>query len=260
LASFSVKATGSGLTYLWQYKNKGESSWTDWTSKKTADITVAYLASRNGMSLRCKITDKSGNTVTSNAAVLTYGSASSITITAQPQNATVAPNTLASFSVKATGSGLTYLWQYKNKGESTWTDWSSKTKPDITVAYLASRNGMSLRCKITDGAGNTVTSNAAVLTYSGASSITITTQPANTSVAKGSLAFLSVKATGSGLTYLWQYKAKGSSTWTDWTSKTKPDISVAYADYRNGMSFRCVITDSTGNTLTSSAATLTYTE
>nr|MCR5205786.1 hypothetical protein [Lachnospiraceae bacterium] len=260
LAYFSVKASGSGLTYLWQYKNKGASSWTDWTSKKTAEISVAYSASRNGMSLRCKITDSTGKTVTSNEAVLTYSSGSStLAITTQPQNATVAPNELAYFSVKASGSSLTYLWQYKNKGASSWTDWTSKKTAEISVAYSASRNGMSLRCVVTDGSGNQVTSNAAVLTYSsGSSTLAITTQPKNATVAPNELAYFSVKASGSGLKYLWQYKNKGASSWTDWTSKKTAEISVAYSKERNGMSLRCVVTDGSGNTVTSNAAVLTY--
>ncbi|MCR5203572.1 MAG: hypothetical protein K6E47_00775 [Lachnospiraceae bacterium] len=258
LAYFSVKASGSGLTYLWQYKEKGKSTWTDWTSKKTAEISVAYLASRNGMSLRCVVTDKDGNKATSNEAVLTYGSSSGPVITTQPKNTTVAAGELAYFSVKATGSGLTYLWQYKNKGESTWTDWTSKKTAEISVAYLASRNGMSLRCVITDKDGNKVTSSEAVLTYGSSSGPVITTQPKNTTVGKNELAYFSVKAAGDGLKYLWQYKNKGESTWTDWTTKTTADINVAYAAYRNGMSLRCVVTDKNGNTVTSNAATLTY--
>ncbi|MCR5203655.1 MAG: hypothetical protein K6E47_01240 [Lachnospiraceae bacterium] len=256
LAYFGVTAKGDGLTYLWQYKNAGSSTWTDWTSKKTASISVAYQASRNGMSLRCVVTDKKGNKVTSSAAVLTYTSASGPSITEHPKNATAVENGLAYFSVKATGSGLTYLWQYKNKGESTWTDWTSKKAASISVAYLASRNGMSLRCVVTDKNGNKVTSNAATLTYTTA--LKITTQPVNSTVNKNELAYFTVKAEGKGLTYLWQYKLAGDSTWTDWTSKKAASISVAYAAYRNNMQLRCVITDSNGNTVTSNVVTLKY--
>ncbi|MCR5203569.1 MAG: hypothetical protein K6E47_00760 [Lachnospiraceae bacterium] len=262
LAYFSVNASGSGLKYLWQYKEKGKTEWTDWTTKTKADISVAYSKSRNGMSLRCKITDKDGNTATTNAAVLTYGNgnASAITITTQPQDTTVPENTLAYFSVNASGSGLKYLWQYKEKGKTEWTDWTTKTKADISVAYSKSRNGMSLRCKITDKDGNTATSNAAVLTYGNGSTsaITITTQPQNTTVPENTLAYFSVNATGNGLKYLWQYKEKGKTEWTDWTTKTTATISVAYSKSRNGMSLRCKITDKDGNTVTSGEAVLTY--
>ncbi|MCR5203573.1 MAG: hypothetical protein K6E47_00780 [Lachnospiraceae bacterium] len=209
------------------------------------------------MGLRCVITDKDGKTVTSDEAVLTY-KALDLVITKQPENTGVASGELAYFSVKAAGSGLRYLWQYKEKGKTSWTDWNTKTTADISVAYSARRNGMSLRCVVTDKDGNTVTSNEAVLTYKSSSGPVITSQPQNTTVVSGTLAYFSVKATGDGLKHLWQYKNKGENSWTDWTTKTTADISVAYATYRNGMSLRCVVTDKNGNVVISDVATLTY--
>ena len=63
------------------------------------------------------------------------------------------------------GEGLTYLWQYKLATDDTWVDWTSKTKPSISVAYKANRNGMKLRCVIRDNAGNELTSGEVTLTY-----------------------------------------------------------------------------------------------
>ncbi|MCR5204853.1 MAG: carbohydrate-binding domain-containing protein, partial [Lachnospiraceae bacterium] len=260
LAYFGIKVKGEGLTYLWQYKEKGKTTWTDWTSKKTANISVAYAKSRNGMSLRCKVTDKNGKELISNVATLTYTSASGPSITEQPKNTSVKAGELAYFSITAKGDGLTYLWQYKEKGKSTWTDWTSKKTASISVAYQASRNGMSLRCVVTDKNGKKVTSNEAVLTYTSASTFAITQHPQNATAAENGLAYFSIKATGDGLKYLWQYKEKGKSTWTDWTTKTTPEISVAYAKSRDGMSLRCVVTDKNGSKLTSNEAVLTYTK
>ncbi|MCR5203568.1 MAG: CAP domain-containing protein [Lachnospiraceae bacterium] len=254
LAYFNVKASGTGLEYLWQYKEKGKTTWTDWTNKKTASISVAYAAYRDGMSFRCVVTDASGSKVISNAATLTYNTP--FAITAHPANSTVNAGELASFEVKASGKGLKYLWQYKAAGSSNWTDWTSKTTAKISVAYASYRDGMSFRCVVTDANGKKVTSNAATLTYN--NPLIITTQPANTTVNSGELAYFEVKASGKGLKYLWQYKAAGSSTWTDWTSKTTAKISVAYASYRDGMSFRCIVTDASNKKVTSNVAVLTY--
>ncbi|MCR5203457.1 MAG: hypothetical protein K6E47_00195 [Lachnospiraceae bacterium] len=253
-AKFSVTATGKDLKYLWQYKEAGKSNWVDWTSKTTASISVAYAAYRDGMSLRCVVTDETGAKLTSDVVKLNYNSVFSIT--AQPVSATVDVNNLAYFEVKAEGKGLKYLWQYKEAGKSSWTDWTSKTTSKISVAYAASRDGMSLRCIVTDSSGNKLTSNTVTLNYN--NPLAITGQPVSIAVNENSLANFEVKATGKGLKYLWQYKEKGKSTWTNWTSKTTAKISVAYAAYRDGMSFRCVVTDSLGNKLTSKAAALTY--
>ncbi|MCR5203468.1 MAG: hypothetical protein K6E47_00250 [Lachnospiraceae bacterium] len=253
-ADFSITATGDGLTYLWQYKNVGDSAWTDWTSKTSPVINVAYAAYRNGMSLRCVIKDSKGNTVTSNVATLKYNS--SLKITQHPADTSVNEGELASMEVKASGSGLKYLWQYQEKDGTTWTDWNAKKTAKISIAYAAYRQGMKFRCVVKDSSGNTVTSNAATLTY--LSPFSITQQPENTVVNTGELAFFEVKAIGKGLKYLWQYQEKGKTTWTDWNNKTSPKISVAYAAYRNGMSFRCVVTDANGTVLNSDPATLTY--
>ncbi|MCR5206670.1 MAG: GBS Bsp-like repeat-containing protein [Lachnospiraceae bacterium] len=254
LAYFNVKASGNGLKYLWQYKEAGKTTWTDWTSKTTASISVAYAAYRNGMSLKCVVTDAEGKKVTSDVATLKYNK--SFSITQQPVNTTVNANSLAYFSIKASGNGLKYLWQYKNAGDSSWTDWTNKTTASISVAYAAYRDGMSIRCIVTDASGKKITSNAATLTY--IIPLTITKQPVSVSVEKKTLAYFNVKAEGKGLKYLWQYKNAGDTSWTDWTSKTTASISVAYADYRNGMSVRCIVTDASGKKVTSNSATLTY--
>ena len=258
LASFAVRATGTKLSYLWQYKKAGASGWTDWTTKTKAAITVAYDKSRDGMSLRCKITDGNGSSVYSDVVTMTYRKASDIVITKQPVSTSVEANTLASFSLTATGTKLTYLWQYKKAGASTWTDWSTKTTAAITVAYDKSRDGMSLRCKITDGNGSSVYSDVVTMTYKKASDIVITQQPVSTSVEANTLASFSVTATGTKLTYLWQYKKAGASTWTDWSTKTKAAITVAYDKSRDGMSLRCVITDGAGNKIITDEAVMQY--
>nr|MCR5206672.1 Ig domain-containing protein [Lachnospiraceae bacterium] len=253
-AVFAVTAKGTGLTYLWQYKNAGATSWTSWTTKTTASISVAYSSARNGMKLRCIITDADGKQVISNTATLNYNI--SIAITTQPSSVTVNEGKSADFTVVAKGSGLKYLWQYKEAGKSSWTDWTSKTTASINVAYAANRDGMSLRCVVTDASGKKVTSNVATLTYN--YPLSITKQPASVTVTANSAASFSVTATGKGLKYLWQYKEAGKSSWTDWTSKTTASISVAFADYRDRMSLRCVVTDASGKKVTSNIATLTY--
>ena len=60
---------------------------------------------------------------------------------------------------------LASIWQYKKAGETLCTNWTTKTKAAITVAYEKSRDGMSLRCRIKDGNGNTVYTDVVKLKY-----------------------------------------------------------------------------------------------
>ena len=92
---------------------------------------------------------------------------SGLAIDIQPIDANVKRNEVAYFYIRANGNNLKYLWQYKLKGETVWVDWTTKTTAEISVAYASYRNGMSLRCVITDKDGNKVTSSEAVLKYVG---------------------------------------------------------------------------------------------
>jgi len=58
-AKFSISASGSTLTYQWQY-NDG-SGWKNctWTGSRTAVLSVPAAAGRNGYKFRCIV--KSGN-------------------------------------------------------------------------------------------------------------------------------------------------------------------------------------------------------
>ncbi|MCR5203565.1 MAG: metallophosphoesterase [Lachnospiraceae bacterium] len=255
LAYFEVKAKGKNLKYLWQKKEVGKAEWSDWNSKTTAAITVAYASYRDGMNLRCIVTDNRGQSIITNEVVLRYDDP--IIINVQPQASTVPEGMIANFSVKASGMGLKYLWQKKEAGSSAWSNWDTKTKPDITIAYLASRDGMKLRCIITDKNGKQVISDEAELKYD---TINISKQPVSYYASVNQLAYFEVEAKGNNLKYLWQKKEVGASEWSDWPTKTTPKICVAYAPYRNGMQLRCKVTNTNGCEVYSGNAVLYYTD
>ena len=161
---FSVTAKGDGITYKWQYK-KTEGSWsnTSMEGAATPKITVPVIKSRNGYQYRCIVTDKYGNSVTSNAATLTVGTVASITD--QPEDVNASAGETVYFSVTAIGDGITYKWQYK-KPEGSWSNTSMEgaSTAKITVPVVKSRNGYQYRCIVTDKYGNKVTSESGTLT------------------------------------------------------------------------------------------------
>ena len=88
-----------------------------------------------------------------------------LSITKQPTDVTAAIGTEAEISVEATGNNLTYQWYYSNDNGKTWAvslQKGNKTKK-LTVGVTAARIGMQFKCVITDGSGNTVTSNVVTL-------------------------------------------------------------------------------------------------
>ena len=256
-ASFHVEAAGSGLKYQWQTKLNETADWgnTGLSGSKTDTLSFTAYSAYNGRQYRCIITDASGKTVTSDAAVLTIAA---IKITVQPEDQTVKAGTAVSFHVEATGSGLKYQWQTKLNETADWgnTGLSGNKTDTLTFTAYSSYTGRQYRCVVTDGNGNSVPSDAATLTIA---SIVITEQPQDQVVGAGKKAEFHVAATGSDLTYQWQTKLNETADWGNTGlsgSKTDTLSFTAYSSYA-GRQYRCVIKDKNGNTLTSDAAILT---
>ena len=161
----------------------------------------------------------------------------------------------ATFKVVAEGYDLTYQWQYHKAGSTTWTNVSSNgTSASLSLTTAARHDGYVYRCKVTNKAG-TVISGEAKLTV--ISVPTITTQPKAVSVTAGKKATFKVVATGNALSYQWQYKKPGSSTWTNVSSNgTSATYSLTTAAKHNGYAYRCVVSNKAGK-VNSSTAKLT---
>ena len=84
-------------------------------------------------------------------------------ILSQPASQTAAAGESVTFKVVAAGVGMTYQWQYKTAGSSTWKDKSGATSASYTVTAKASYNGIQYRCVVKNSIGS-VTSEEAKLT------------------------------------------------------------------------------------------------
>ena len=254
-ATFTVAASGGNLSYKWQSAPSGSSTFTNIAGASGASYTTPVLAlSDNGTQFRCIVSNTVGST-TSAAATLTVLLVAPV-ITQNPANASVYSGRTATFTVVATGGGLSYQWQSAPSGSSTFANiggatGSSYTSPILTVAD----NGTQFRCVVTNSV-NSATSSAAIVTVTSAVPM-ITQNPSDVSVYSGHTATFTVAATGPSLTYQWQSAPNGSSTFTNiggatGTSYTTPVLALA----DNGTQFRCVVT-SYAAPVSSNAAKLT---
>ena len=75
-----------------------------------------------------------------------------------------------------------------------------------------------------------------------AATFAITQQPKNVVVASGETAKVSVTATGDGLSYLWYYADKGTTTFRA-SSVTTASYSLTMNSTRSGRRVYCVVTD-----------------
>ena len=178
-----------------------------------------------------------------------------LTIDMQPEDWTGPETGYATYSVTVKGgtAPYQYQWQY-NKGTGKWIDRGDAT--EATFSILAKgRDGFQWRCVVTDSTGATATSDPATLTIGAGFEIDV--QPKDWTGPETGYATYSVTVKGgtAPYQYQWQYN-KGTGKWFDRGGATEATFSIL-AKGRDGFQWHCVVTDSTGATVTSDPATLT---
>ena len=130
------------------------------SSITTDTYSVMMTKDRENRQLKCVVSDRFGNSITSE--IVTIGIAypegyEKPAIIEQPADASAPLGKVVSVTVVAQGRGLTYQWYYRNAREVTWSK-SSITADTYSVEMTNNRNGRQLKCVITDMYGNSVTS------------------------------------------------------------------------------------------------------
>ena len=256
--SFNALVEGAGLTYQWQLSTDGGSNWADLAGATSNPLTLnAVTASMNGNSYRLVINSGCAAVpVTTNAATLTINNA--ITLTQQPTAlTTLCAGLPASFSVAATGSGVTYQWQVSSNGGSTYSNITGATSATFNIpSVVPSMNNNQYRAVINGSCVSNLFTNSAVLVVN--SSVNIITQPANQVGCAPVPANFTVNATGTGVTYQWELSIDGGSTWSPIAGATTTALSIAsLTPALSGNQYRVVVAGVPCGTLTSRAATLT---
>jgi hypothetical protein len=175
---------------------------------------TAVSATANGNAYQCIVSGTCTPAVTTACATLTVNTAAAIT--AQPVNTSGCTGGNATFSVTATGSGLTYNWQVSTDGGVTWNNVSpAATTATLTLTNVtAAMTNNQYRCQVGGScSAGLINSNAAVLSLS--NSITFSTQPVSAGVCAGTDVTFTVAASGTGLAYNWQVSTDGGTTWNN---------------------------------------------
>ena len=257
-ATFKTVAQGDGLTYQWYYKKIGETSFAKSTlaSGTKATYTMTIADRHDGWQYYCLVKDSRGNSVKTNTVSITV--ATPLKITTQPANYTGAAGSTASLKVVAQGDGLTYQWYCKKTGATSFakSTLSSATKATLSLTLQEKHDGYQYYCKVKDSHGNSVNSNTVKITV--AAPLKITSQPVDFSGQAGDTVRLTVKASGSGLTYQWYYKKTGATSFTKSTlaAGTKATYTMTIADRHDGWQYYCLVKDSSGSSVRSNTVTI----
>ena len=173
-------------------------------------------------------------------------------ITGEPVDATVIEGERAYFHVDASGTDLTYQWQFSSNNGKSWYNSTGQgaTTADLSVAGSASNTKYLYRCVISNAAGMAITDTVRVVLT--AATPSITSQPVNTTVFEGERAYFHVVASGSDLTYQWQYSTDNGKTWKNSTAATAvtPDLDIAGSASNAKLVYRCVISNTAGSVIT----------
>ena len=180
-------------------------------------------------------------------------------ITTQPGNATVKAGETATFTIAASGTGLTYQWKIDRNDGNAWVNIDGATAASYTTSTVdISCNGFKYQCVVSNSAG-TDTSNTAVLT------VTENTTPApgsvdyeildgaNTSWEQNSDGSLSIRGSGAISKFV-GVKVDGNLVDVkNYTVKEGSTIVTLKADYLNTLSvgnhtFEIIWTDGTAST------------
>ncbi|NOU17302.1 MAG: hypothetical protein HOO91_07080 [Bacteroidales bacterium] len=123
-----------------------------WGAAGTGHVKVNYINASG-----CASTAQTDMSVTIN-------SAPTIPTNGQPQSVQVAEGSTATFSITATGTGITYKWQIYTVSSGIWVDIANATGSSHSFTTTYSQNGNQYRCVVSGTCLPSVTSSSATLT------------------------------------------------------------------------------------------------
>ena len=168
-ATFSVTATGNSLSYQWQTSPNASSPFVNIAGATSASyITPTTVLSDDGKQFQVIVANITG-TATSSIATLGVSIQPPV-ITQNPSNTLVSAGQVASFSVVATGSNLTYQWQTRSNTSSPFANITGATSASyVTLATVLSDNGKQFQVVVTNSVGAVTSSLATLMVTAGPS-------------------------------------------------------------------------------------------
>ncbi|WP_293890079.1 PKD-like domain-containing protein [Flavobacterium sp.] len=256
--SFSVTATGTNLTYQWFNGATPIANGGSVSGATSATLTINPASTSDASTnYKCVVSGSCAPSVTSNDAALIVNQI--VSITSQPViTQTICAGSSATFSVAATGTGLSYQWY---KGAIALTNVGSisgATSAALTINPVVTGDAATNYKCVVSGTSPcaAATSNNAALVVSQLPAITA--QPAaSQTICSGSSVSFSVTATGSNLTYQW---FNGATTMTNGGSvsgATSASLTINPISASNASSnYKCVVSGSCAPSVTSNDAQL----
>ncbi len=272
--NFTTTATGTSLTHQWQLSTDGGANYNNlangapYAGVTTPTLTVTGVtAGLSGYRYRCVVSGTCPSPVNSTGAILTI--VTSVTVTAQPSNATACENAGTSFTTAGSGSGVIYQWQLSTDGGANYSNlanaapYSGVSTATLNVSPVTfAMNNYRYRCLLSNSTCTTPgITNGAILTVN--TLPLVTGSPTNLTSCLGSTVNFSATGTGTALAYQWQVSIDGGANYNNLSNGapysgvntatlTITSITAVMNNYR----YRCVLSGTCTPAVNSGAATL----
>ncbi len=234
-ASFSVNATGTGLSYQWS-KNG-----TDLVGQTSSSLILNNVTASDAGTYTITVSGTCGSPVTHSAALAVN---ENVVVASAPISLTNCPGTTASFSVSATGTGLSYQW---SKNGAALVD---QTTSSLTLNNVTASDAGTYTITVSGTCGNPVT-HSATLTVN--ENVVVASAPVSLTNCSATTVNFSVNATGTGLSYQW---FKNGAALVDQTSSS---LTLNNVNASDAATYTITVSGTCGNPVTHSA-TLTVNE
>jgi alpha-tubulin suppressor-like RCC1 family protein len=191
-ATFSVQVISSAsYTLQWSRSTDDGTNWVPLQGETSPVLVLPNVANADdGDLVRATATNTGGSTDSRNARLTVIAAPVQPGIDTQPQHATVAPGSSATFSVAATGGDLTYSWERQLRSTDPYQPVADSNRSSITIPNVAFNNdGNFLRVRISNPVGSIL---------SGAARLTVTRTPGSalTRVGAGFAHSIGLRASG----------------------------------------------------------------
>ena len=248
----TIGITAQGATsYQWQYRTSESGTWVNLNNAKYKAASFDYVvkATNDGYQYQCVVSDGTSTIISGTITLkilkitdqtegeLKAAVGDEITIAVEAENATA------------------YQWQYRTSESGTWKSLSSAAYKAASFNYTVkeSNNGYQYRCLVSNGDSQVISETITLIVVP-----KITVQPDETITANvGETVTIGVEATGASA-YQWQYRTSAEGEWKSLNSATYKKASFNYVvkATNNGYQYRCLVSNSVGNSVESDAATL----
>jgi hypothetical protein len=228
--TFNVGATGTGLSYAWLRNGS--------VIGTGSSLVLNSISVTDAGNYSVVVSGTCGAAVT-NSASLTVNQ--NVVVTSAPVSLTNCPGTSASFTVSATGTGLSYQW-YKGAGALAGQMGSTLLLSSVSAADAGTYS------VVISGACGTVTPTPAVLTVNAS---TVAAPLSSLTNNLGTSVTFTTAASGTGLlTYVW--KKNG----TNITGATTTSLTLTNLAYDDGGVYSVVVTGACGTAVQSATLTI----